>query len=506
MCQTVIHNPKGNTAYRKPQFYVQSNHPIHGIRPFTQQSRGCGEPGDFVGLPYDFLTTWNNTWEKFGDPAKLFVREWAKLRYGIFDELGYAGDLMYPNYFKYNGKLVPTSSTDGMLEGEWMNERHRRCDPQFDDNCHFMLTGSNDKITCSLGSFPFLPSVKGFCSKDQILAMAPTKHNVICKGRSPLDIILGHDDFFEVQARPKSEAEKLIDPEITVVREPETKYVLIMETSGSMDHGNQWKWINKAAQKFIRYDLPLHSNLAIVTFSNNSKVAHSMSAIHSDEARARLADTVPDKYHLSQSDIKCLLCGVQQAIQEVLRGKMAGAHLILLTRGSPDTLSISDEQTIQDYVKYYHIKVSSILLPETKKLPLAFYDSIAQASGGFSYIVPSTQRSSMKLYVDLMQAFSGLLNHERPRLAIDVHDNLIPMTGYGTTNGTYVIDTTLGRDTSFGIYVEDAEDHLIKSVSFTDSKGFLYGPYTSMSSLYDIVNLKTINFPIGQEPPFDDVS
>ena len=64
----------------------------------------------------------------------------------------------------------------------------------------------------------------------------------------------------------------------------------------------------------------------------------------------------------------------------------------------------------------------------------------------------------------------------------------------------------MGRSTSFGIYVEDEEDHLIKSVTFTDSKGFLYGPYTSMSSLYDIINLKTINFPIGEEPPFDDVS
>ena len=90
-----------------------------------------------------------------------------------------------------------------------------------------------------------------------------------------------------------------------------------METSSSMDIHNQWKWINKAAQKFIRYDLPLHSNLAIVTFSNNSRVAHVMSAIHSEEARARLADTVPDKYHLAHTDVKCLLCGVQQAIQEV---------------------------------------------------------------------------------------------------------------------------------------------------------------------------------------------
>ena len=109
----------------------------------------------------------------------------------------------------------------------------------------------------------------------------------------------------------------------------------------------------------------------------------------------------------------------------------------------------------------------------------------------------------METYVDLMHAFTNLLK-DAP-LPIDIHEELIPMTGYESTIGTFTVDTTLGRDTTFGIYVEDEEDHLIKSVSFTDSKGFLYGPYTSMSSLYDIINLKTINFPVGQAPPFDDV-
>ena len=507
MCQTVIHQPKGNTPYRQPQFYVQNNDAHFGSRPFTQQSRGCGDPGDFTGIPHEFLMAWNNTWEKFGDPSKLFVKEWAKLRYGIFDELGFNGDLLYPSYFKWNGHLMPTGTTDAPLNGQWMKDR-KSCDPQIEKDCHFFPSiASNEQVTCSLGYLHFLPSVKRFCGAQKIFAVGPTKHHVMCKGQSSLEVILSHDDFFQIKSKPTAEiktSDQRIDPEITVVRDPPTQYVLIMETSSSMDNQGQWKWINKAAQKFIRYDLPLHSNLAIVTFSNSSRVAHSMSAIHSDEARARLADTVPDKYHLSHSDVKCLLCGVQQAIQEVLRGNMAGAHLVLLTRGSPDTLSISDEQTIQDYVKYYHIQVSSILLPETEKLPLAFYDSIAQSSGGSSYVVPNT--NFMKLYVDLMHAFSGLLEHEKPQLPVTVHESLIDMKGYTSTSGSFVVDTTLGRDSTFGIYVEDEEDHLIKSVTLTDAKGFLYGPYTSMSSLYDIINLKTINFPVGEAPPFDDVS
>ena len=57
-----------------------------------------------MALPYEFLVRWNRTWETWGDPAKLFVHEWAKLRYGVFDEFGFSRDPLYPNYFKYNGQ------------------------------------------------------------------------------------------------------------------------------------------------------------------------------------------------------------------------------------------------------------------------------------------------------------------------------------------------------------------------------------------------------------------
>ena len=64
----------------------------------------------------------------------------------------------------------------------------------------------------------------------------------------------------------------------------------------------------------------------------------------------------------------------------------------------------------------------------------------------------------------------------------------------------------LGLDTVFGILVPDDEEHHIKSVEFRDEEGNSYGPFTKMSSTMDDVNLKTINFPIGLRPPFDEVS
>ena len=44
-----------------------------------------------------------------------------------------------------------------------------------------------------------------------------------------------------------------------------------------------------------------------------------------------------------------------------------------------------------------------------------------------------------------------------------------------------------------------------KSFKTKDAEGRVYGPFTKMSSSYDVVNFKTINYEIGKEPPFDAV-
>ena len=63
----------------------------------------------------------------------------------------------------------------------------------------------------------------------------------------------------------------------------------------------------------------------------------------------------------------------------------------------------------------------------------------------------------------------------------------------------------MGEDTIWGVMVRDDEDHHIKSVTFTDHTGARNGPFTKMSSMLDDINLKTINFPVGQAVPLDQV-
>ena len=40
--------------------FVSPDHPLHSGAPWTQQSQGCGRPGDFVYLPRSFVEGMNN--------------------------------------------------------------------------------------------------------------------------------------------------------------------------------------------------------------------------------------------------------------------------------------------------------------------------------------------------------------------------------------------------------------------------------------------------------------
>ena len=64
------------------------------------------------------------------------------------------------------------------------------------------------------------------------MTSGPSKHNVLCQGKSALEVIEAHADF----AKPKQISAGNIDPIFEVVREPDQQYVLVMETSSSMDN------------------------------------------------------------------------------------------------------------------------------------------------------------------------------------------------------------------------------------------------------------------------------
>ena len=46
-----------------------------------------------------------------------------------------------------------------------------------------------------------------------------------------------------------------------------------------------------------------------------------------------------------------------------MKTREAGGHLVLITQGDLQTLSSTDETIISGYETYYHVRISSILIP-----------------------------------------------------------------------------------------------------------------------------------------------
>ena len=78
---------------------------------------------------------------------------------------------------------------------------------------------------------------------------------------------------------------------------------------------------------------------------------------------------------------------MQKVIHEVVGDHKAGTHIVLVTQGSSDTLSLTDENILRGHIIDYNIKMSAIVMPETTTSYLPFYDKITDLMGGKAHVV-----------------------------------------------------------------------------------------------------------------------
>ena len=421
--------------------------------PQTLQSRGCGRPGDLISLPQQFLSSQNISQNE----TRTFVHLWAKYRYGIFDETGEAGSTLWPSF------PARDQATPGDLAGSQAEAVTRYSD-----------------------------------SSEAGLAL--TKHNIICRGRSALSVIKSHRDFQGPRLRRTLET----GLRLRVVTEAGPRYVLALDTSGLMAASGHWVWVTKAAHKFIRLDLPENSELAIVTFSSTAQLEHSMVRVAGEEERGVLADTIPGRYHLDTGNPGpgCVTC-VMETLGQMWGDR--GLDLVMITLDQ--VMAGESEARVAEMAARNNIRVSTVLLPSsnTSDAAVMFHDTLARATRGLSR---SLQRSQwdIDLLFGLTTALSEILQNSDEKFSeILVHTaEYFSESQDDESEGVFVIDESLGHDSFFGVYTRDEEDHLIKSVTFEDSDGQIYGPFTKISSAMDPFNIKTINY-VGAEAPFDNV-
>lgn len=132
---------------------VSKSHPVFGNRPWAQQTQGCGKQGDQIRLGADILSAASNDTHSY--TARLLLGEWVKYRWGVFEESGHYGDALYPPLYRdpATHRLRPNECSDPAQ------------------------------------------SQAPFCTAEEHVPEAPTKHNALCGGRPAWDIILQSQDF-----------------------------------------------------------------------------------------------------------------------------------------------------------------------------------------------------------------------------------------------------------------------------------------------------------------------
>ena len=142
-----------------------------------------------------------------------------------------------------------------------------------------------------------------------------------------------------------------------------------------------------------------------------------------------------------------------------------------------------------------------MIVPANQKAFLPIFDELALLSGGKTFVVE--QKSVIRRYREVSNAFSDVVSDANKRVVL--HERIVDISSSNNySEGEFIIDASLGKDTQFGIYVEDEEDHLIKSVQFTDSAGTTFGPYSRVATTFDNVNMKTVNYGLTDTSPFKD--
>ncbi|XP_070534069.1 calcium-activated chloride channel regulator 4-like [Ptychodera flava] len=454
-------------------FVVDQPNPEYGDNPYTRQTRGCGEPGDFVHYTERWVKDEEYSWYYWGDPGKVTVHEWAHLRWGVFDEYPEDDDQHF--YYDQNGRVEPTRCSESVVgETRDIHNNYVRCNTDPDSGvmpgpgCRFFpdLTGNN--APASLMYANYLDSVIHFCHSDEEIStgqarhnrLARNKHNKQCCYQSIWDVMLKHDDFPDEET-PFREPFNNTTPSFLVVQEVDLRIVLILDISGSMNTNNRLEAMVQASTKYIGYTVPNNTWIGIVDFSRSANIRSYLVQVDSMDTRKELINLLPR----SAGGGTCIGCALQEGIKVLEHGgnTAAGGILFLITDGeenqSPYIRDVIDELVEKEVV------VDTLALSDEADDGLA---DLSDQTGGNSYWYSESPDSTAlhDACTDTILSRTGA-NINTP---VQLASYKTTISSGGDYDNHVIIDSSIGRHTVFFIFWDLNRDQPV-DVTITSPNG-----------------------------------
>lgn len=445
---TSVNDNALNENFQDSDIHVDIMNRVYMNQPYTQQSGGCGDPGLYIHFTPEYLTDQSQAaW--WGPRGKVLLQEWAKLRWGVFDELGYPGDESFPLFYIWNdnsgasggGTILPTYCANTPVEGRRIDKTARsvcRLTSQGipDENCRFLPFKDQD-ATSSLMSYPliFSDSVVDFCSEPNSdhphNSVAPTKQNLFCGGRSVWEVMMQHKDFANDVNPP---TERYVDPDIQVVQHTDANYALVLDYSGSMNDRYRIHKLRKTARRWLLHEVAAGSYVAIIKFNKRASLVHRLAQITDDASRKALADSIETKADGGTS----IGAGLYVAVKKILTN-VNNPIILLITDGEEnENPRIADilPDVLNSGVRVITVAFGAEADPKLEK--------VAQMTGGKTFTVNDIDEGHM-----LEDAFHGALTYQPPpprsNTTVTIHEEVYKGTDK-YAGSSFNVDFTIGQN------------------------------------------------------------
>lgn len=460
---------QGGDRFSHAEVRVDEPNPAYGAVPYTLQPGECGEPGEYIHLTPEFLLRPNDTndndgyladepagFQAFGDLGRVLVHEWAHLRYGTFDEHGYQNDEQSPPFYMSDqGMIHPTSCTED-LRGWLLNSGGDPCvlnvDGLPDANCLFyptteLLGNDTDSYVKKKASVMYMPALEiadGFCDDDsedrRHNAFAPSKHNLMCQGRSTWDVVSKHADFLGDRNPPRDLSSTL--PRFRVIQPKKNQrlaFVLVLDISGSM-LGRRMELLRAATSRFIKYQLSDFCTVGMVSFSTASKTLANMTAMD-EQTRKSLLDRVPFE---DDKGFTAIGSGIKEALDLLRRGRepMEGTLLLLVSDGEENVQPYIND--VIDDIKAARVIINTIAFGRHASTKL---EKLVKMTGGKGFFYDDEKVSHKVLDSAFIESAATQADVELQ--PVEIASRHVALKSNEQHEGFFLVDKDLGKATEF---------------------------------------------------------
>eukprot|EP00079_Xenopus_tropicalis_P024857 XP_012817909.1 PREDICTED: epithelial chloride channel protein-like [Xenopus tropicalis] len=442
-------------TYNKADVIIATPHLKFGDDPYTLQYGGCGEAGKYIHMTPDFLLN-DVLVSVYGPRGRVFVHEWAHLRWGVFDEYNYEKP-----FYITGDKNIEATRCSADITGTYIKPcQGQTCkcirDPQtglYEDDCVF-VPERNGAAKASIMYLQALPSVTEFCDKNHNTE-APTLQNRICNSRSTWDVIMNSTD---IKSTPPQADSNIPVPSFSLLQSSDRVVTLVLDVSGSMASGGRIERLYQAAEVFLMQIVEEGSYVGILTFSTSISLLSNLVQVIENTQRKQLKSLLPTNA-FGGTDI-CL--GIREGIKinRQYDGSSYGTELVLLTDGEDNYDTSKCFPDITNSGAIIHVIA---LGPNAAKA----LETIVDMTEGLRFLATDKvdTQGLIEAFISLTAGDGATTQH-----AIQLESSGSVVNPKDCLTGTVFMDKTVGNGTFFLV----TWVNLVPAITLTDPNGKVY--------------------------------